>query len=226
MKRLLIFLLLLTYSLVGFRGFSQGTARVYFDNGTEKRFYLEGIPSQEYTEVEGIDIATGENEHIALEQVQRIIFEPNEEIDSLLFIPIKIYLNENKQVTRWVESLFFSENIAVFRGYYTKGLKRKGNTVYYTRGQVLGLEEYYYIIRPNEKLASVWFMTNGKLSNNISDRRLKKFKKQSFAYFKDFPILQKRIQNGEFGPADWRRMIQAYEEIIGSKEKSTTLQTI
>ncbi len=214
MKRVLLLafvtLLIGCYTLIG-----QSMARITYNNGKEQRLLLQTYPSQTDKKILVVNVENGEEIKLSLDSLRRIYIEANAELkEPRLFIPILVYLNKDKQVKRWVELLYSSDYINVYHGYFTKGIGRKGNTIYIDRSSVKQPLEYYYLQRVGEKFASVWFSyhTLFGLSNNIGRKRKREFRKRSCLYFEHTPRLKNRIKNKEFGPADWKKLIKAYEE--------------
>ncbi len=214
MKRVLLFVFICLF-IGGYQLFAQSMATVTYNNGKEQRLLLETFPSQTDKKISVVDVETGKDMKLRLDSLRSIYLESNEEIkEPSLFIPILVYINQDKQVKRWVELLYSSDYINVYHGYFTKGMRRNGNTVYIDQGSSKQPLEYYYLQRVGEKFASVWFAYHSLfgLSNNIGRKRKREFIKRSCLYFEHNPKLKNRIKNKEFGPADWKKLIKAYEE--------------
>ncbi len=214
MKRVLLFAFVTLF--VGcYQLMAQSMARVTYNNGKEQRLLLQTYPSQTDKKISVVDVETGKDMKLSLDSLRSIYLEANEEIkEPSLFIPIFVYINKDKQVKRWVELLYSSDYINVYHGYFTKGMRRKGNTLYIDQGSAKQPIEYYYLQRVGEKSASVWFAYHSLfgLSNDIGRKRKREFIKRSCLYFQHNPKLKNRIKNKEFGPADWKKLIKAYEE--------------
>ncbi len=224
MKRVLlltfVILLIGCYSLIG-----QSMATVRYNNGEKQRLLLQTYPTQTDKKISVVNVENGEEMRLSLDSLRSIYIEANEELkEPSLFIPIFVYLNKKQQVKRWVELLYSSDYINVYHGYFTKGIGRKGNTLYIDRGSVKQPLEYYYLQRVGEKFASVWFSYHSLLglSNNIGRKQKREFRKRSYLYFEHNSKLKNRIKNKEFGPADWKKLIKAYEEELKELVKTNS----
>ncbi len=221
-----IVLRLLVFSLIVFLGqescLAQGMAKFTFKNGKEERLSIQTYPLQTDKFVKVINVKTGKDRKLSLDSLTSILIEANEEIkEPALFLPIKVYVNKKKQLRRWVELIYSSDYITVFRGIFAEGVSRSGNSFFYIRGSNFVPETYYYCQRLGENYASVWFFHNSNtLSNNIRKSEYKRFIKQSVRYFEHTPKLRRRIKNKEFGPADWKKLIKAYEKEVQALTKT------
>ncbi len=202
--------------------FAQGMAKFTFNNGKEERLSIQTYPLQTDKFVKVIDVKTGEDRKLALDSLRSILVEPNEEItEPSLFIPITVYVNRKIQLKRWVELIYASDYITVFRGIFALGVARNGNSFFYRKDSSFIPDTYYYVQRLGENYASVWFFHHtNMLTNNISKSEHKRFTKQSIRYFEHTPKLKKRIRNKEFGPADWKKLIKAYEKEVQGLTKT------
>lgn len=191
---------------------AQGTkAKIYLNSGEVCRGFIDGYPLQETEEISVLDYQSGKKQRFESKDITRLVIEPEKlNDDSVVFSSIDVYIKKDLTVRRFVRSVVMTPHIAVFVGIYAKGLSKEGNTIYYKQNGGLYPQEYYYVIRRGEPLASVWFVADFEASNDVSRSVKKRFIKQSLAYFHDAPELCARLEKGEFGPGEWEKVIFVY----------------
>lgn len=221
-SRIVLFAFMLLWATMAH---AQGTkAKVYLTSGDVCRGFIDGYPLQETEEISVLDFQTGKTHLFESKDITRLVIEPEKmDGDSVVFSSINVYINKDLTVRRFVKAMVVTPHIAVFVGIFAKGLTKRGNTVYYTKNSGVYPQEYYYVIRPGESSASVWFVADFEVSNDVSKSEKKRFIKQSMAYFHDAPDLCSRLEMGEFGPGEWEKIIFFYErELYPSLDEEAT----